>query len=77
LGTHAGIHDDRSILEYRTCALHVHRVVEATSIPVVDSGGVASVEDVRALADIGAAAVVVGLALYEGRFTLREAQQAV
>jgi phosphoribosylformimino-5-aminoimidazole carboxamide ribotide isomerase len=33
---------------------------------VVVSGGVASVEDVRALADIGAAAVVVGLALYEG-----------
>jgi phosphoribosylformimino-5-aminoimidazole carboxamide ribotide isomerase len=55
----------------------VRRVVEATSIPVVASGGVASVEDVRALADAGAAAVVVGTALYEGRFTLREAQEAV
>jgi phosphoribosylformimino-5-aminoimidazole carboxamide ribotide isomerase len=54
----------------------VRRVVEATSIPVVASGGVASVEDVRALADAGAAAVVVGTALYEGRFTLREAQEA-
>jgi phosphoribosylformimino-5-aminoimidazole carboxamide ribotide isomerase len=53
----------------------VRRVVEATSIPVVASGGVASVEDVRALADAGAAAVVVGTALYEGRFTLREAQE--
>ncbi|MFC6941258.1 1-(5-phosphoribosyl)-5-[(5-phosphoribosylamino)methylideneamino]imidazole-4-carboxamide isomerase [Salinirubellus sp. GCM10025818] len=55
----------------------VRRIVEATSIPVVASGGVASVEDVRALADAGAAAVVVGTALYEGRFTLREAQETV
>ena len=55
----------------------VRRVVEATSVPVVASGGVASVEDVRSLAEAGAAAVVVGTALYEGRFTLREAREAV
>jgi phosphoribosylformimino-5-aminoimidazole carboxamide ribotide isomerase len=51
----------------------VERVVEAVDIPVVASGGVATVEDVRALREAGAAAVVVGTALYEGRFTLREA----
>ena len=55
----------------------VRRVVEATSIPVVASGGVATVEDVRTLSEAGAAAVIVGTALYEGRFTLREAQEAV
>jgi phosphoribosylformimino-5-aminoimidazole carboxamide ribotide isomerase len=55
----------------------VRRVVEAVDIPVVASGGVASVEDVRALKAAGAAAVVVGSALYEGEFTLADAQAAV
>ncbi|MFC6905274.1 1-(5-phosphoribosyl)-5-[(5-phosphoribosylamino)methylideneamino]imidazole-4-carboxamide isomerase [Halalkalicoccus tibetensis] len=55
----------------------VERVTEAVSIPVVASGGVASVEDVRALKEAGAAAVVVGTALYEGRFSLEEAIEAV
>jgi phosphoribosylformimino-5-aminoimidazole carboxamide ribotide isomerase len=51
----------------------VERVVEAVDIPVVASGGVATLDDVRALKEVGAAAVVVGTALYEGRFTLEEA----
>jgi phosphoribosylformimino-5-aminoimidazole carboxamide ribotide isomerase len=38
---------------------------------------VATLDDVRALEEAGAAAVVVGTALYEGRFTLKEAQEAV
>ncbi|ERH11170.1 MAG: 1-(5-phosphoribosyl)-5-[(5-phosphoribosylamino)methylideneamino] imidazole-4-carboxamide isomerase [halophilic archaeon J07HX64] len=52
----------------------LERVVEAVDIPVVASGGVSSLADIRALRDAGAAAVVVGTALYEGRFTLTEAQ---
>jgi phosphoribosylformimino-5-aminoimidazole carboxamide ribotide isomerase len=55
----------------------VERVVDAVSIPVIASGGVATLDDVRALRDAGAAAVVVGTALYEGRFTLDEATAAV
>lgn len=55
----------------------VERMVEAVDIPVVASGGVATVDDVRTLRDAGAAAVVVGSALYEGRFTLAEARTAV
>jgi phosphoribosylformimino-5-aminoimidazole carboxamide ribotide isomerase len=55
----------------------VRRVVEAVDIPVIASGGVATLVDVRALADAGAAAVVVGTALYEGRFTLAEARAAL
>jgi phosphoribosylformimino-5-aminoimidazole carboxamide ribotide isomerase len=55
----------------------VRRVVEAVDIPVIASGGVASLDDVRALRDAGAGAVVVGSALYEGAFTLADAQAAV
>ena len=51
----------------------VRRVVDAVDIPVVASGGVATLDDIAALREAGAAAVVVGTALYEGRFTLREA----
>jgi phosphoribosylformimino-5-aminoimidazole carboxamide ribotide isomerase len=52
----------------------VRRLVEAVGIPVIASGGVATLEDVRALREAGAAAVVVGTALYEGRFSLAEAR---
>jgi len=62
-GQLAGVQTDR-----------VREVVEAVDIPVVASGGVATLDDVRALRDAGAAAVVVGTALYEGEFTLEEAK---
>jgi len=55
----------------------VRKLVSATEIPIIASGGVATLEDVRALEDAGAAAVVVGSALYEGEFTLEQAQDAV
>jgi len=55
----------------------VARLVEAVDIPVVASGGVATIEDVQALEAAGAAAVVVGSALYEGAFTLEAAMAAV
>ncbi|ELY87515.1 1-(5-phosphoribosyl)-5-[(5-phosphoribosylamino)methylideneamino] imidazole-4-carboxamide isomerase [Natrialba taiwanensis DSM 12281] len=55
----------------------VRELVEATDVPVIASGGVATLEDVRELEAAGAAAVVVGSALYEGKFTLAEAQAAV
>ena len=51
----------------------VERVVDAVDVPVVASGGVASLADLRALRETGAAAAVVGTALYEGAFTLAEA----
>ncbi len=55
----------------------VAAVADAVEIPVIASGGVASVGDVRALRDAGASAVVVGTALYEDAFTLEEAMDAV
>ena len=41
-------------------------VVEAASFPVYASGGIASMADLRALADRGVAAAVIGMALYTG-----------
>ena len=51
-------------------------VAAATSIPVVASGGVGRLEDLRALTETGVTGVIVGKALYEGRFTIEEALHA-
>jgi phosphoribosylformimino-5-aminoimidazole carboxamide ribotide isomerase len=58
-------------------AERVRRVAEAVSIPVVASGGVGTLADIHTLREAGASAVVVGSALYEGRFTLEEAIASV
>lgn len=55
----------------------VKRVVDAVDIPVVASGGITSIEDIRALHDVGVSAVVIGTALYEGKLDLGTAQSAV
>lgn len=55
----------------------VSRVAEAVEIPVVASGGVATLADVRSLRETGAAAVVVGSALYQGAFTLAAAREVL
>ena len=48
-------------------------VLEASALPVICSGGISSLEEVRAVAKLGAAGAVVGRALYEGTFTIPEA----
>jgi phosphoribosylformimino-5-aminoimidazole carboxamide ribotide isomerase len=46
----------------------------STDIPVIASGGVASLADLAALAAVpGLAGVIIGKAIYEGRFTVAEA----
>ena len=48
-------------------------------MPVTASGGVSSLDDLRALgalADCGVDEVIVGRALYDGRFTLAQAREA-
>jgi len=55
-------------------------VCAATSAPVVASGGVSSLDDLRTLAGlvpIGVEGAIVGKALYTGAFTLEEALEAV
>lgn len=56
-------------------------LLERTGAPLIASGGVSSLDDLRALAGVGAAAgglagVVVGKALYEGRFDVGQALAA-
>ena len=51
-------------------------VAEAANVPVTASGGVSSLDDIKRLCDAGDArvdSVIVGKALYEGKFTLEEA----
>ncbi len=55
----------------------VRELADATELPIIASGGVATLEDVRTLQQAGAAAVVVGSALYEGAFTLEDARTVV
>lgn len=58
----------------------LEQVCQATERPVVASGGVASLADLRALAglgDLGVEGAIVGKALYAGAFTLPEALAAV
>jgi phosphoribosylformimino-5-aminoimidazole carboxamide ribotide isomerase len=47
-----------------------------TPVPVIASGGVGSLDDLRALAARGVSACIVGRALYDGTFTLDEAIDA-
>ncbi|MBN2558663.1 MAG: 1-(5-phosphoribosyl)-5-((5-phosphoribosylamino)methylideneamino)imidazole-4-carboxamide isomerase, partial [Clostridia bacterium] len=49
-------------------------MVDAVGCAVIASGGVACLADVIALAETGAAGVISGKALYEGRLNLAEAQ---
>jgi phosphoribosylformimino-5-aminoimidazole carboxamide ribotide isomerase len=49
------------------------RVRAMTGLPILYSGGISSIDDVRAAATAGAAAVIVGKALYEGRIKLADA----
>jgi phosphoribosylformimino-5-aminoimidazole carboxamide ribotide isomerase len=52
-------------------------LVESVKIPVIASGGVSSLRDLRILKETGAAGVVVGSSLYTGRFTLEDAIESV
>ena len=49
------------------------RVNAMTSLPIQYSGGIASIDEIRAVGEAGAAGVIVGKALYEGRVKLEEA----
>jgi phosphoribosylformimino-5-aminoimidazole carboxamide ribotide isomerase len=49
------------------------RVRSLTRLPIQYSGGISSLEDVRMVRDAGAADVILGRSLYEGRISLEEA----
>jgi phosphoribosylanthranilate isomerase len=55
----------------------IRGVVERVPVPVIAAGGIGTLADLHLVADTGAEAVVIGRALYDGRFTLTEALAAV
>jgi phosphoribosylanthranilate isomerase len=55
-------------------------VCERTDKPVVASGGVSGLDDLRAIAELvplGVEGAIMGTALYEGAFTLQDALATV
>ncbi len=52
-------------------------LVAAVSLPLIASGGVTTVADVRRLAELGLAGCIIGRALYEGQIRLPAALAAV
>jgi phosphoribosylformimino-5-aminoimidazole carboxamide ribotide isomerase len=66
-GTSAGINIEET-----------RRVAQSVKIPVIASGGVATLDDIRRLLPLGeegVEGVIVGQALYAGAFTLRESME--
>jgi len=52
-------------------------LVEAVDVPVIASGGVKEIADIKKLAELGVEAVIIGRSLYEGTLNLAEAINAV
>jgi phosphoribosylformimino-5-aminoimidazole carboxamide ribotide isomerase len=50
----------------------VEALLAVVEVPIIASGGVARLEDIRRLGELGADAVIVGKALYERRLELPE-----
>jgi phosphoribosylformimino-5-aminoimidazole carboxamide ribotide isomerase len=55
----------------------IRRVVSAVRTAVIASGGIGSLEDLVDVARTGVEGAIVGTALYEGKFTLERAMEAV
>jgi phosphoribosylformimino-5-aminoimidazole carboxamide ribotide isomerase len=51
------------------------QIIQATRLPVIASGGVSGMDDVRRLRDLGAWAAILGKAVYEGLIAVEEAVQ--
>ena len=51
----------------------VENLLKCTDIPIIASGGISCLDDIKELGACGADGVITGKALYEGRFKLEEA----
>lgn len=56
--------------------LPTKELVQALRIPVIASGGITTLSDIEVIKKTGAKGVVVGAALYVGKFTLQEALES-
>jgi len=58
----------------------IEELARSSPVPIIASGGIGELEDVvrvSSLAELGVEGVIVGMALYKSKFTLRDAQEAV
>ena len=55
----------------------IEKLVETTKIPIIASGGISSLNNLTTLGKVGVEGVIIGTALYEGKFTLEQAMEAV
>jgi phosphoribosylformimino-5-aminoimidazole carboxamide ribotide isomerase len=80
----AGVHalavtaiDRDGLLEGPDLDLYRRVRAVAAGAHLIASGGIRSAEDLRALAEVGCDAAILGRALYEGRLSLADARRAV
>ncbi|HWO90926.1 MAG TPA: HisA/HisF-related TIM barrel protein, partial [Methylomirabilota bacterium] len=53
--------------------LTLARVLEMTHLPVQYGGGISSLNDIRQVRETGAAGVILGRSLYDGKLSLEQA----
>ena len=58
-------------------AVEVAKLLKKIKMPIIASGGIGELSDLFALSKLGVHGAIVGTALYEGRFTLKDAIRAV
>jgi len=51
-------------------------LVQAVKVPIIASGGITKISDIKKLAELGAEAAIIGRALYEGMLELSDAIKA-
>jgi phosphoribosylformimino-5-aminoimidazole carboxamide ribotide isomerase len=51
-------------------------LIDAVELPAIASGGVTKIDEIKKLAELGAAAVIIGRSLYEGTLKLADAVKA-
>ncbi|UCH02959.1 MAG: tRNA-dihydrouridine synthase, partial [Candidatus Bathyarchaeota archaeon] len=55
----------------------IRKLVSAVSISVIASGGIGNLTDLQILSGTGVDGIIIGTALYEEKFTFKEALEAI
>lgn len=51
----------------------IEKMISSVGIPIIVSGGISSLEDLKKLKELGAGGAILGRSLYEGKINLKEA----
>lgn len=54
----------------------IKQFIKSIKLPIIISGGVGKLEDIKRLKKLGAAGVIIGMAFYKGVFSLKDAMKA-